>query len=69
VSRGQLDATIVHPREVFKAALLANAASIIVTHSVARHRMRLTDMCLVSLCVRDLEQGRYSWQIEQDVVT
>jgi len=33
VSRGQLDATIVHPREVFKAALLANAASIIVAHN------------------------------------
>ena len=26
VSRGTLDATLVHPREVFKAALLANAA-------------------------------------------
>ncbi len=27
VSRGTLDATVVHPREVFKAALLANSAS------------------------------------------
>ena len=33
VSRGTLDATLVHPREVFKAALLANAAAIIVTHN------------------------------------
>ena len=30
VSRGTLDSTLVHPREVFKAALLANAAAIIV---------------------------------------
>jgi DNA repair protein RadC len=33
VSRGTLDATLVHPREVFKAALLANAASIIAGHN------------------------------------
>lgn len=33
VSRGTLDATLVHPREVFKAALLANAAAIIVAHN------------------------------------
>jgi len=33
VSRGSLDATLVHPREVFKAALLANAAAIVVAHN------------------------------------
>jgi DNA repair protein RadC len=33
VSRGTLDSTLVHPREVFKAALLANAAAIIVSHN------------------------------------
>jgi DNA repair protein RadC len=33
VSRGTLDATLVHPREVFKVALLANAAAIILTHN------------------------------------
>ncbi len=33
VSRGTLYATLVHPREVFKAALLANAAAIILTHN------------------------------------
>jgi len=33
VSRGTLDSTLVHPREVFKAALLANAAAIIVCHN------------------------------------
>ena len=33
VSRGQLDATLVHPREVFKASLLANAAAIVVAHN------------------------------------
>ena len=33
VSRGTLDSTPVHPREVFKAALLANAACVIVSHN------------------------------------
>jgi DNA repair protein RadC len=33
VSVGSLNASIVHPREVFKAAILANAASIIVAHN------------------------------------
>lgn len=33
VSRGTLDATLVHPREVFKAALLANAAAVILFHN------------------------------------
>lgn len=33
VSRGSLDTTIVHPREVFKAALLANASAIILCHN------------------------------------
>lgn len=33
VSRGSLDATLVHPREVFKAAMLANAAGIIAAHN------------------------------------
>lgn len=33
VSRGTLDATLVHPREVFKAALLSNSAAIILTHN------------------------------------
>ena len=39
---------LVHPREVFEAALLANAAAIIVTHYVVRHIMRL--MWPESLC-------------------
>ena len=33
VSVGSLNATIVHPREVFKAAILANAQSIILVHN------------------------------------
>jgi DNA repair protein RadC len=33
VSRGTLDSTLVHPREVFKAALLANSAAILVGHN------------------------------------
>ena len=33
VSRGGLNASIVHPREIFKRALLLNAASIILAHN------------------------------------
>jgi len=33
VSHGTLDASLVHPREIFKAALLANSHSIIVCHN------------------------------------
>ena len=33
VSIGSLSASVVHPREVFKAAILANAANIILTHN------------------------------------
>lgn len=33
VSRGTLDSALAHPREVFKAALLANAAAIIAAHN------------------------------------
>jgi hypothetical protein len=54
VSIGTLDASLVHPREVFKAALLANAAGLILAHYVARHIMRL--MCRRSLC------GRGQWK-------
>ncbi len=33
LSRGTLDMSCVHPREVFKAALLANAASVVLGHN------------------------------------
>ena len=33
LSRGSLQSTIVHPRDVFRTALLANAASVIVAHN------------------------------------
>jgi DNA repair protein RadC len=33
VSRGSLDTTVVHPREVFRAAMLANAAAVILVHN------------------------------------
>ena len=33
ISRGSLTATVVHPREVFKAATVASAAAIILTHN------------------------------------
>ena len=46
--RGTVSQTAVYPREIVKAALLANAAGVILAHSVARHRMRL--MCPEPLC-------------------
>jgi DNA repair protein RadC len=46
--RGTVTQTSVYPREVVKEALAANAAAVILAHSVARHRMRL--MCPGSLC-------------------
>lgn len=33
VSRGALDATVVHPREVFRASILAGAAGVILYHN------------------------------------
>jgi len=33
VSRGELSASIAHPREIYKRALLANAANIIIAHN------------------------------------
>ena len=33
VAMGTLNATLVHPREVFKGALLANAASVVIAHN------------------------------------
>ena len=48
LSRGTADAALVHPREVFKVALLANATALILGHYVARHIMRL--MCPTALC-------------------
>ncbi len=41
VARGCLDSAVVHPREVFKAAILVNAATIIAAHYLARYIMRL----------------------------
>lgn len=48
IGRGGLRATIAEPREVFRAAILGNAATIILSHYVARHIM--TIMCPASLC-------------------
>jgi DNA repair protein RadC len=33
VSRGTLDTSLVHPREVFKAAILANASTVVLAHN------------------------------------
>jgi len=54
LSRGTLDSCSVHPREVFKSAILGNAAGVIVGHYVTRNIMRL--MCPESLC------GRGQWE-------
>ena len=41
VSQGSLNQSIVHPREVFKAAILANAAALILAHNLcgAPHKL------------------------------
>jgi DNA repair protein RadC len=46
--RGTLSQTAVYPREVVKAALIANAAAVILAHFVPRNRMRI--MCPGSFC-------------------
>ena len=33
LARGTLDASIIHPRELFKAAILANAAAVVIAHN------------------------------------
>ena len=50
VSVGTLDASLVHPRDVFKAACLSNAASLVIAHFVPGNRMRV--MLLGLLCGR-----------------
>ena len=47
---GTISSCSVHPREVVKAALTANAAALILAHLVVRHKMRL--MCPGFLCAR-----------------
>ena len=46
--RGTVSQTSVYPREVVKECLARNAATLVLVHSVARHRMHL--LCLESLC-------------------
>jgi DNA repair protein RadC len=68
VSRGTLDSTLVHPREVFKAALLANAAAIIVchnpvrrsTHTIARDDLDVTRRRLAAAAERARDRGARS---------
>ena len=46
--RGTIDGASVYPRELVKEALRLNAAAVIMSHFVARHKMRL--LCPVFLC-------------------
>ena len=46
--RGTIDSASVYPRELVKEALRLNAAAVIVSHFVARHKMGL--LCPVFLC-------------------
>ena len=48
--RGTLNGTAVYPREVVKRSLAHNAAAVIFSHFVARHKMDL--MCPGFLCAR-----------------
>ena len=62
VSIGSLDASIVHPREVFKGALLNNAHSIIVAHNHPSQDLRpsaadrtVTKQLLLAGCLMQVE--------------
>ncbi len=46
ISIGTLEATVVHPREVFKAAILANAACLVLAHNHPSGRSEPSDMDL-----------------------
>lgn len=46
--RGTIDGASVYPRELVKEALRLNAAAVILSHFVARHKMHL--LCPVFLC-------------------
>lgn len=62
VSVGSLDASIVHPREVFKGALLANAHSVIVAHNhpsqdarPSKADLQLTRQLVLAGCLLQVE--------------
>ena len=62
--RGTIDSASVYPRELVKEALRLNAAAVIVTHFVARHKMRI--LCPVFLCAVLGGQERTSWASGQN---
>ena len=62
--RGTIDSAEVHPREVVKAALRQNAAAVIISHFVARHKMGV--LCPVFLCAVLGGQERTSWASGQN---
>ena len=43
ISRGELSGTVVHPREVFKLAVILNAAAMIITHNHPSGRVTPSD--------------------------
>ncbi|WP_073665937.1 JAB domain-containing protein [Pseudomonas aeruginosa] len=62
--RGTIDSASVYPRELVKEALRLNAAAVIVSHFVARHKMRI--LCPVFLCAVLGGQERTSWASGQN---
>lgn len=62
VSVGSLDASIVHPREVFKGALLNNACRVMVAHNhpsqdprPSRQDRKVTSQLILAGCLLDIE--------------
>ncbi len=55
ISIGTLEVTVVHPREVFKAAILANAASMVLAHNHPSGRSEPSDMDI--LVTREMVQA------------
>ena len=56
VSVGCLSSSLVHPREVFKPAILAGSAAVLIAHYVARHIMSV--LCPTALCGGGVRSGR-----------
>ena len=62
--RGTVSQTSVYPREIVKEALARNSAALILSHFVARHKMRI--LCPVFLCAVLGGQERTSWASGQN---
>ena len=61
VNRGSRDSTLVHPREVFKAALLANAAATVLAHNHPSGVMHTPGICGLGGATLDPVEPKRAW--------